>query len=90
VQRLTLQPTVTIQLAAVVAAIRHADRDILGFAREAGQLLLTAPPEQREALALDAGMTGKRTRFRLRPDRRALGASAARCIHPASAQDPEH
>ena len=61
--RLSLQPTITSQLASVVTAIRQADRDILGYAREAGELLLQVPPGQRAAAAREAGITGRRTRF---------------------------
>jgi hypothetical protein len=62
--RLTTEVTTLIeQLARLQAQINQSRRDILGYAREAGDLLLSVPSTERAALAAAAGITGRSTRF---------------------------
>lgn len=45
------------------AQVLGAHRAALDYARQAGEVLRTVPPEERAALAAAAGITGRRTRF---------------------------
>jgi hypothetical protein len=64
--RLALQPVprpLVEQLAAIYGRIVQCERDALGFARQAGDLLLLVPPADRARLAAQAGIPGRRSRF---------------------------
>jgi hypothetical protein len=64
VPRITQQPvTLVEQLASLQRQILQCRRDALGYARQAGDVLRSVPPEERAALARQAGITGRRSRF---------------------------
>jgi len=62
-QAVTRPAALVEKLAAVHGRIRLRRRDNLGDAKEAGDLLLTVPPRERAALAAEAGIDGRSTRF---------------------------
>ena len=64
VLNLTPQPQLLVeQLAELQVQINQCGRDALTYAREAGVILLGVAAKEREALAREAGITGRRSRF---------------------------
>jgi hypothetical protein len=69
--RLSLQPRSSVvveQLAHLQGQINQCRRDVLGYAREAGDILRSVPSKERATVAIAAGITGRRTPVRVCAD----------------------
>lgn len=63
-QQIVARPVALVQrLAELHSGVQGAKRAALDYARQAGEVLLTVPPEERATLAAAAGITGRRPRF---------------------------